>query len=71
MEAILGYARVPIADQDSEAHRGLTEAGVLRTFEDVISGKHFERPGLAELLNYRRYGGGLCVMRLDWLGRSR
>lgn len=71
MGDILGYARVSTADQDMEAQRRrLADAGVLRIFEDVISGKNFERAGLKELLNYARPGDVLCVVRLDRLGRS-
>ena len=39
-------------------------------FTDVISGKTFERPGLAQLVDYARPGDRLCVTRLDRLGRS-
>ncbi|MBC6445476.1 MAG: recombinase family protein [Alphaproteobacteria bacterium GM202ARS2] len=46
------------------------EADAIRTFDDVISGKHFERPGLAALINYARPGDTLAVTRLDRLGRS-
>ena len=34
------------------------------------SGKRFERPGLAELMDHARPGDRLCVNRLDRLGRS-
>jgi DNA invertase Pin-like site-specific DNA recombinase len=71
MGAILGYARVSTADQDLEGQRlRLKEAGALRVFEDVISGRKFERAGLAELVNYARPGDVLSVVRLDRLGRS-
>ncbi len=71
MGAILGYARVSTADQDLEGQRlRLKEAGVLRVFEDVISGRKFERVGLSDLLDYARPGDVLCVVRLDRLGRS-
>ena len=36
----------------------------------VISGKTFDRPGLADLLDYIRPGDTLAVVRLDRLGRS-
>ena len=39
-------------------------------FTDVGSGKRFDRPGLAELLDHARPGDRLCVTRLDRLGRS-
>ncbi|NER79022.1 MAG: recombinase family protein [Leptolyngbya sp. SIO1D8] len=71
MGDLLGYMRVSTRDQDLEAQRlRLEEAGVMRIFEDVISGRTFERPGLTELLNYARPGDVLVVVRLDRLGRS-
>ena len=71
MSDILGYARVSTDQQelDSQRHR-LKEAGAIRTFEDVISGKIFKRPGLDELIAYARPNDLLCVVRLDRLGRS-
>jgi DNA invertase Pin-like site-specific DNA recombinase len=38
--------------------------------EDVISGKTFERTGLADLFDHLRPGDILAVVRLDRLGRS-
>ena len=68
---ILGYARVSTADQSLEAQRSrLCDAGAIRIFTDVASGKRFERPGLAELIDHARPGDRLCVTRLDRLGRS-
>ncbi len=71
MTAILGYARVSTGDQDitGQAMR-LEEAGVVKVFSDVVSGKSMDRPGLAELLAYARAGDTLAVVRLDRLGRS-
>ena len=67
----LGYARVSTSDQNLDAQRArLVEAGAIRVFTDVISGKRFERPGLAELIDHARPGDRLCVTRLDRLGRS-
>ena len=67
----LGYARVSTNDQNPEAQSArLIEAGAIRVFTDVISGKRFDRPGLAELLDHARPGDRLCVTRLDRLGRS-
>ena len=67
----LGYARVSTNDQNPEAQNArLIEAGAIRVFTDVISGKRFDRPGLAELLDHARPGDRLCVTRLDRLGRS-
>ena len=67
----LGYARVSTADQslDAQRHR-LLEAGAIRVFTDIVSGKRFDRPGLAELIDHARSGDRLCVTRLDRLGRS-
>ena len=48
----------------------LRQAGAIRVFVDVISGKRFERPGLNELIDHARAGDSLCVTRLDRLGRS-
>jgi DNA invertase Pin-like site-specific DNA recombinase len=71
MPHILGYARVSTDDQDLAGQRQRLESvGAFRIFEDVISGKTFERPGLAELLHYIRPGDTLAVVRLDRLGRS-
>ncbi len=71
MGDVLGYARVSTDDQDLEGQRRrLKKADAIRIFEDVISGKRFERPGLNQLLDYARPGDSLCVVRLDRLGRS-
>ena len=68
---ILGYARVSTADQDVAAQEDrLRQAGAIRVFVDVISGKQFERPGLTQLIDHARAGDSLCVTRLDRLGRS-
>ena len=67
----LGYARVSTNDQNLEGQRiRLIEAGAIRVFVDVVSGKRFERPGLTELIDHARPGDRLCVTRLDRLGRS-
>ena len=71
MSNILGYARVSTVDQDLEGQRQrLRSTGAVRIFEDVISGKTFERPGLAALIDFARKGDMVCVVRLDRLGRS-
>lgn len=68
---ILGYARVSTSEQNtSPQSERLKEAGAIRVFEDVISGKQFERAGLTELIDHARPGDTLCVVRLDRLGRS-
>ena len=71
MGDILGYARVSTHDQHPDAQRDrLMEAGALRVFTDIISGKRFDRPALAELIDHARPGDRLCIIRLDRLGRS-
>ena len=63
MADILGYARVSTDDQDLEGQRRrLNQAGAIRIFDDVISGKHFERPSLTQLLDFARPGDALCVV---------
>tara|TARA_R110000772_G_scaffold158266_1_gene269471 strand:- start:1549 stop:2115 length:567 start_codon:yes stop_codon:yes gene_type:complete len=71
MSDILGYARVSTSDQDVAGQSiRLTDAGAIRIFTDVISGKKMDRPGLTELLGFARSGDTLAVVRLDRLGRS-
>src|SRR3954468_20739021 len=71
MPDTLGYARVSTDDQDLAGQvMRLKAAGAARTFEDVISGRTFDRPGLKALLDYARAGDALMVVRLDRLGRS-
>ena len=67
----LGYARVSTGEQNPDAQRArLLEAGAIRVFTDIVSGKRSDRPGLAELIDHARPGDRLCVTRLDRLGRS-
>jgi len=71
MVGILGYARVSTGDQDVAGQTmRLKEAGAIKVFTDVKSGKSMDRPGLAELLAYARAGDTLAIVRLDRLGRS-
>lgn len=68
---ILGYARVSTGDQDVAGQTmRLEQAGAIKVFTDVMSGKSMDRPGLLELLAYARKGDTLAVVRLDRLGRS-
>lgn len=68
---ILGYARVSTSDQDLSGQvTRLKDAGAIRVFEDFISGKQFDRPGLSALLDHARPGDSLAITRLDRLGRS-
>jgi DNA invertase Pin-like site-specific DNA recombinase len=71
MGGILGYARVSTGDQDVAGQTmRLTQAGAIKVFTDVRSGRTMERPGLDELLAYAREGDTLAIVRLDRLGRS-
>jgi len=71
MGDILGYARVSTDDQDVAGQiLRLEQAGAIRVFTDVRSGKAADRPGLEALLGYARRGDTLAVVRLDRLGRS-
>ena len=67
----LGYTRVSTHDQNPDAQsERLIEAGAIRVFTDIVSGKRFDRPALAELIDHARPGDRLCIIRLDRLGRS-
>ena len=71
VSGILGHARVSTGDQDVAGQTmRLEQAGALKVFTDVRSGKSMDRPGLTELLAYARAGDTLAVVRLDRLGRS-
>jgi DNA invertase Pin-like site-specific DNA recombinase len=72
MTALLGYCRVSTPGQDLEGQRRRLreQPNLVRVFEDVMSGRILERPGLQALLDYARDGDVLCVVRLDRLGRS-
>ena len=71
MVQILGYARVSTGDQDVAGQViRLEQAGAVKVFTDIKSGKSMDRPGLAELLAYARPGDTLAIVRLDRLGRS-
>jgi len=71
MTGILGYARVSTGDQDVAGQTmRLTQAGAIKVFTDVRSGRSMDRPGLQELLAYARESDTLAVVRLDRLGRS-
>ena len=71
MPETLGYARVSTPDQDIAGQlMRLADVGATRSYQDVVSGRTFERPGLSALLDYARSGDTLMVVRLDRLGRS-
>ena len=48
----------------------LGEAGCVKFFQDKISSRKADRPGLAAALEYLRRGDTLVVWKLDRLGRS-
>lgn len=69
--ALIGYARVSTAEQDTALQTdALTAVGCKRIFEDSVSGATAERPGLSATLAFLRDGDVLVVWRLDRLGRS-
>jgi len=68
---LVGYIRVSTGDQDTALqHDALAEAGATRVFEDKLSSRRADRPGLAQALDYLRSGDVLLVWKLDRLGRS-
>ena len=69
--SLIGLARVSTDAQDAQLQRdALNDAGCARIFEEKITTRKTERPGLAAALDYLRPGGTLCVWKLDRLGRS-
>ena len=69
--SIVGYARVSSIPQDTRLQRdALAELDCVRVFEDKISSRVKDRPGLLAALDYLRAGDTLCVWKLDRLGRS-
>jgi DNA invertase Pin-like site-specific DNA recombinase len=68
---LIGYARVSTDDQNLDLQRrAMATAGAERMFEDCVSGKVRERPGLRAALESCGTGECLVVWRLDRLGRS-
>ncbi|MEN3753719.1 recombinase family protein [Mangrovibacter sp. SLW1] len=68
---LIGYVRVSTNDQNTALQRNALEcAGCELIFEDKISGKTSERPGLKKLLRMLSDGDTLVVWKLDRLGRS-
>lgn len=68
--AISGMPASPPMNRIWPARSCPKAAGAARTYQDVISGRTFDRPGLDALLDYARAGDTLAVVRLDRLGRS-
>ncbi len=68
---LFGYVRVSTNDQNTALQRNaLDSAGCELIFEDKISGKTSDRPGLKKLLRMLSAGDTLVVWKLDRLGRS-
>ncbi|MBD2806570.1 recombinase family protein [Xenorhabdus szentirmaii] len=69
--AKIGYIRVSTNDQNSDLQRNaLIGANCEKIFEDKISGKTANRPGLTQALKHLKPGDTLVVWKLDRLGRS-
>ncbi len=61
--------RVSTSNQVAGGQRlHLNEAGAIRVFADVLSGKSMNRRGLAEPLGYASKGHTLAIVRFDRLG---
>ncbi|ETS31784.1 DNA-invertase [Photorhabdus temperata] len=69
--AKIGYIRVSTNDQNSDLQRNaLISINCGQIFEDKISGKTANRPGLKRALKQLKKGDTLVVWKLDRLGRS-
>lgn len=68
---LIGYVRVSTNDQNTALQRNALDcAGCELVFEDKMSGKTSERPGLKKVLRTLSAGDTLVVWKLDRLGRS-
>lgn len=68
---LVGYVRVSTNDQNTALQRNaLDSAGCELIFEDKISGRTSDRPGLKQVLRILSKGDTLIVWKLDRLGRS-
>lgn len=68
---LVGYVRVSTNDQNTALQRNaLDSAGCELIFEDKISGRTPDRPGLKKVLRILSKGDTLIVWKLDRLGRS-
>ncbi|MEQ9862625.1 recombinase family protein [Pectobacterium cacticida] len=69
--AKIGYMRVSTNDQNSDLQRNaLVSAGCEQLFDDKMSGRVANRPGLKRALRRLDAGDTLVVWKLDRLGRS-
>ncbi|WP_334472387.1 recombinase family protein [Arsenophonus sp. PmNCSU2021_1] len=69
--AKIGYMRVSKNDQNTDLQqKSLICSNCEQIFEDKISGKTDQRPGLKRALNSLKTGDTLVVWKLDRLGRS-
>ena len=69
---LIGYVRVSTNDQNTALQRNALEcSGCEQIFEDKMSGKTSERPGLKKVLRTLSEGDTLVVWKLDRLGRSK
>jgi DNA invertase Pin-like site-specific DNA recombinase len=67
----IGYARVSTQDQRLDAqHEALRASGCDKVFDDTMSGRVSDRPGLQRVMDTLREGDTLVVWKLDRLGRS-
>ena len=67
----IGYARVSTQDQRLDVqHEALAASGCDKVFDDTMSGRVTDRPGLQRALDILREGDTLVVWKLDRLGRS-
>lgn len=67
----IGYVRVSTNDQNTALQRNALEcAGCELIFEDKMSGKTSDCPGLKKVLRTLSEGDTLVVWKLDRLGRS-
>lgn len=67
----IGYARVSTRDQRFDVqHEALRASGCEKVYDDNMSGKVSDRPGLQRAMDTLREGDTLVVWKLDWLGRS-
>lgn len=64
----VGYRRVSTVEQGTD--RQLVGIPVDRTFDDKVSGKSIDRPGLAEALRYLRDGDTFVIHSMDRLARN-